>query len=609
MHRSAQAEQARRVIPMAEAPPPRGDGLYGTEVPRRAARRMVDARRLVGGRLRRAPPRETPGALLATGVSRRLQRPVRLHRYAVVGAHVRRPALSGRRRAGAHEPDLAVILIGGNDVTHRTPRARRRAAPRSTRCARLRAAGAEVVVGTCPDLGAIQPIQPPLRWLARRWSRQLAAAQTVAVVEAGGRTVSLGDLLGPRFAAEPARMFGRDRFHPSAEGYALAAAAMLPTVLAALGAPTDRRPADRAARACASLPQAAQEAARSAGTEVSGTQVGGPRPRPGRPLGAAAPSPGRVVRARSGGARACSGARRDRRRPYPRSIRSDAVDGASRTEWSEAAMTIDAVLAGRLGRAAAITLLAGAVGGAALLAGEALAARARRYAQPDLGLALRTVGGPPQAPPLRLVLLGDSAALGVGVDGVADTVGGQLARLLAEGAAGRARYDLSSVGVSGSRSTDLATQVARALLGDRPDVAVVADRRQRRDRAAPARRGRRPTSRRRAPAARRRRRGGRRHLPRPGRRARDRPAAAAGRRLVGPPDGARAGRRRARRRRRRGRPRPRETGAVFRADAGTLCYDGFHPSADGYRVWAHALLPGGRRGRGDRPPAAGVTHD
>jgi lysophospholipase L1-like esterase len=33
------------------------------------------------------------------------------------------------------------------------------------------------------------------------------------------------------------------------------------------------------------------------------------------------------------------------------------------------------------------------------------------------------------------------------------------------------------------------------------------------------------------------------------------------------------------------------TGAVFRADAGTLCHDGFHPSADGYRVWAHALLP------------------
>ena len=39
------------------------------------------------------------------------------------------------------------------------------------------------------------------RLLARKWSRDLAAAQTVAVVEAGGRTVSLGDLLGPEFAA------------------------------------------------------------------------------------------------------------------------------------------------------------------------------------------------------------------------------------------------------------------------------------------------------------------------------------------------------------------------------------------------------------------------
>jgi lysophospholipase L1-like esterase len=34
-----------------------------------------------------------------------------------------------------------------------------------------------------------------------------------------------------------------------------------------------------------------------------------------------------------------------------------------------------------------------------------------------------------------------------------------------------------------------------------------------------------------------------------------------------------------------------QTGAVFRADAGTYCHDGYHPSADGYRVWAHALLP------------------
>src|SRR3954454_7057714 len=129
----------------------------------------------------------------------------------------------------------------------------------------------------------------------------------------------------------------------------------------------------------------------------------------------------------------------------------------------------------RIGRAAATGLLAGAVGGVALVAGEVLAAKARRYAKPTMGLALRTSMGKVSAPTLRLVLLGDSAAIGVGVEWLSETVGGQLARLLADGTAdtGERHVLLSSVGVAGSRSADLATQVARALLGDRPDVAVV----------------------------------------------------------------------------------------------------------------------------------------
>ncbi|HKT04100.1 MAG TPA: GDSL-type esterase/lipase family protein, partial [Rugosimonospora sp.] len=127
-------------------------------------------------------------------------------------------------------------------------------------------------------------------------------------------------------------------------------------------------------------------------------------------------------------------------------------------------------LAKQVGRATAITVIASTVGGAALLAAEAVAARSRRYAQPDMGLAMRTTVGQANAAPLRLVLLGDSSALGVGVERVSDTVGGRLAELLAEG--GR-RVELSSVAVHGSRSADLATQVARALVGHPPDVAVI----------------------------------------------------------------------------------------------------------------------------------------
>src|SRR5690606_26796976 len=92
-----------------------------------------------------------------------------------------------------------------------------------------------VIVGTCPDLGTIEPVPQPLRLLARRWSRDLAAAQTVAVVEAGARTVSLADMLGTEFATKPTELFAADRFHPSPAGYARAAAALLPSVVDALG--------------------------------------------------------------------------------------------------------------------------------------------------------------------------------------------------------------------------------------------------------------------------------------------------------------------------------------------------------------------------------------
>ncbi|GAB1689492.1 hypothetical protein KRM28CT15_12950 [Krasilnikovia sp. M28-CT-15] len=267
-----QAADARRVIPLAEAPPPRGDGLYGAKFPGKPLTMVIlgDSSAAGYGVHR---PRETPGALFATGVSRRLHRPVRLYRLAVVGS-VSAGLPYQVDAALEYEPDVAIILVGGNDVTHVSARA---AAVRHLAASvrRLRASGCKVVVGTCPDIGAIQPIKPPLRWVARRLSRQLAAAQTVAVVEAGGRTVSLVDLLGPAFEADPVRMFSSDRFHPSAEGYARAAAVMMPTLMAALGEDDEDRPPVASSEGVRSLPAAAQEAVRAAGTEVSAARVDG----------------------------------------------------------------------------------------------------------------------------------------------------------------------------------------------------------------------------------------------------------------------------------------------------------------------------------------------
>ncbi|MFH9859711.1 SGNH/GDSL hydrolase family protein [Streptomyces sp. NPDC017202] len=223
---------------------------------------------------------QTPGALLASGLAAVAERPVELRNVALPGARSddldRQVALV----LGDHGPvpDVCVIMIGANDVTARMPPTRS-VRHLSAAVRRLRTAGAEVVVGTCPDLGTIEPVGQPLRWLARRASRQLAAAQTIGVVEQGGRTVSLGDLLGPEFEANPGELFGPDHYHPSAEGYATAAMAVLPTVCAALGLwPAEEERPD-ASRREGFLPvaRAAAEAVEEAGTEVAAAMPTGPR--------------------------------------------------------------------------------------------------------------------------------------------------------------------------------------------------------------------------------------------------------------------------------------------------------------------------------------------
>jgi lysophospholipase L1-like esterase len=216
---------------------------------------------------------ETPGARIAVGLSALSRRPVRLVNVAVVGA--RSAALADQVEQILPElPDLAVVMIGANDVTHRVSAAES-VRHLSVALESLRAEGVPFVVGTCPDLGTIRPIAQPLRWVVRRMSRTLAAAQAVAVVGAGGHAVSLGDLLGPEFAASR-EYFSDDQFHPSATGYARAADVLLPSAADALGLVTVSEPAGlfTSTRARPVL-QAAARAASHPGSEVSPTSVDG----------------------------------------------------------------------------------------------------------------------------------------------------------------------------------------------------------------------------------------------------------------------------------------------------------------------------------------------
>ena len=270
-----EAELARKTIGVRlDEDPPDATGWYGRGRPGPAIKvALLGDSGAAGYGLERVE--ETPGALLASGLAEQADRRVYLREFAVVGAESSDLAAQVDRTLPI-EPDIAVILIGANDVTHQVrPATSVRHLSEAVR--RLRDADIAVLVGTCPDLGTLKPIAPPLKQVARAWSRRLAAAQTIAVVENGGRSVSLGSILGPEFAAAPALLFGPDQFHPSVAGYRSLVGVLLPSALAALGLAVDEVPGPGRGEGVLPIADAAIQAVKTPGTELDGTEVGGSR--------------------------------------------------------------------------------------------------------------------------------------------------------------------------------------------------------------------------------------------------------------------------------------------------------------------------------------------
>lgn len=240
---SGQADQARRVIPKSWDIPPRADGVYtpgGGPVERWHRGLPIDLHLMVFGDSTATgygarSAEEVPGVIIARALAETSGKRIRLSTKAIVGATSK--GLSGQIDAmfvAGPPPDAAVIMIGANDITRLHgigPSARRLGAA----VRRLRASGAVVAVGTCPDFGVITAIPQPLRTVARTRGLRLARAQAGAVRTSGGIPVPLADLLTPDFRQSPELFFSDDMFHPSGAGYALAAKQLLPALCNALG--------------------------------------------------------------------------------------------------------------------------------------------------------------------------------------------------------------------------------------------------------------------------------------------------------------------------------------------------------------------------------------
>jgi len=167
-------------------------------------------------------------------LAERLRRGLREHGQQV---EVRVLAVRGARsadlaaqveQAARWSPDVAVVVIGANDLTHRVSAVT--AAEALGRAARaLRRRGAEVVVAPAPDLSVVPHVPDELRAGVGAASRRLRSLQVEAVLAAGGAVADGDGHVASRFA-EDRSLFSADLFHPSSAGYAVIAEALLPHV-------------------------------------------------------------------------------------------------------------------------------------------------------------------------------------------------------------------------------------------------------------------------------------------------------------------------------------------------------------------------------------------
>jgi lysophospholipase L1-like esterase len=153
---------------------------------------------------------------------------VSLHVLAVPGAQSRDLAAQVGR-AVRLRPDLAVVVIGANDLARFVPVPAASAALRDA-VHSLRDEGTDVVVVPAPDMSMVPFVPPALRPAVQAACRLLQREQTTVAEAAGCRVASVAAEIAGAFGSDPA-LFSPDRFHPSSAGYARIAAALAPVVV------------------------------------------------------------------------------------------------------------------------------------------------------------------------------------------------------------------------------------------------------------------------------------------------------------------------------------------------------------------------------------------
>lgn len=172
-------------------------------------------------------------AQIAQRVAARTGRPVHVVSHAQTGARTY-DVLTKQLTPGLGLPDVVVLLVGANDVTHLT-RTRQLAEDTADLLARLHRLGAPVVMSSLPEFGAMRSVPAVLRAVLRLRAGVVRRVHVRAVLDAGSGVdlVDVRGLVGREFLTN-SDLMSPDRFHPSEAGYSRIADVLTPAVLEAI---------------------------------------------------------------------------------------------------------------------------------------------------------------------------------------------------------------------------------------------------------------------------------------------------------------------------------------------------------------------------------------
>ena len=174
---------------------------------------------------------------VALGTARHLAetQPVTMVNVAVSGAKVRDVVQDQLPKAVRLRPDVVLLAVGANDVTHFTTGGAI-ASGLSSVIDQLSAArpGVRIVLTGSPAVGTARRFAQPLRWVAGVETNRVNRVVKAVVEQAEGRGehviwAPIARDTEATFAQDPG-LFAPDRFHPNDRGYAV----WMPTLNAAL---------------------------------------------------------------------------------------------------------------------------------------------------------------------------------------------------------------------------------------------------------------------------------------------------------------------------------------------------------------------------------------